>query len=227
MIISAIKDMPYEERPREKMLKYGKEYLSNSELIAILIRTGCADKSAVSLASEIICGNDDGILDLCNLTVEELCSIKGVGKTKACQIIAGIELGKRVMRLSKPLKKITSPNDVYNLMIGDIKFLKKEKFFTILLDTKHQIINVENISIGSLNSSIVHPREVFNLAVKKSAAAIILVHNHPSGNPNPSQEDLLITERLVDSGKILGINVIDHIIIGNNEYYSFKENSNL
>lgn len=227
MSISAIKNMPFDERPREKMIKYGKEMLSNSELIAILIRTGCAEKSAITLATEIICGSEKGIINLSNLTVEELCTIKGVGKSKACQIIAGIELGKRIMKASSSLNRITSPSDVFNFMIGDLKFLKKEKFFTILLDTKHQIISVENISTGSLDSSIVHPREVFNFAVRKSAAAVILVHNHPSGNPSPSTEDLRITERLKDAGKILGINVIDHIIIGNDEYYSFKENSSL
>lgn len=221
-----IKEMPENERPREKLIRYGSNTLSNSELLAILIRTGSREQSALELANTIISSDNNGIRFLANSTVEELSKIKGIGESKACQIIAAIELGNRLSRSTLEFKKtIRSPKDVKDIFINDMRFLEKEHFKVVFLNTKNEIIAFETISIGSLNASIVHPREVFNRAIKKSSASIILLHNHPSGNPEPSKEDINVTKRLIEAGKIIGIEVLDHIIIGDGEYFSLKENS--
>lgn len=221
-----IKKMPENERPREKLMRYGSKTLSNSELIAILIRTGSKKQSALELANILLSHHEKGIRFLANCTVEELSKIKGIGKSKACQIIAAVELGNRLSRSSLEIKRrIKSPKDVTDMFINDMRFLEKEHFKVVFLNTKNEIITFETISIGSLNASIVHPREVFNRAIKKSSASIILLHNHPSGNPEPSKEDINITKRLAEAGHIIGIEVLDHIIIGDGSYYSLKENS--
>ncbi|MCT4562811.1 MAG: DNA repair protein RadC [Maledivibacter sp.] len=221
-----IKSMPENERPREKLIRYGVHTLSNSELLAILIRIGYKERSALELANVLLSHADSGIRFLANCTVQELSEIKGIGKTKACQIIAAVELGNRLSRSLLEMKKtIKSPRDVTDMVINDMRFLEKEHFKVIFLNTKNEIIAYETISIGSLNASIVHPREVFNRAIKKSSASIILLHNHPSGNPEPSKEDINITKRLIKAGEIIGIDVLDHIIIGDGNYFSLKENS--
>ncbi|SHJ82091.1 RadC family protein [Paramaledivibacter caminithermalis] len=221
-----IKRMPESERPREKLIRYGADTLSNSELLAILIRTGTKEHSALELANILLSHEDNGIRFLANSTIEELSKIKGIGKTKACQIIAAVELGNRLSRsLLEVKKRIKTPRDVTDMFINDMRFLEKEYFKVIFLNTKNEIITYETISIGSLNASIVHPREVFNRAIKKSSASIILLHNHPSGNPEPSKEDINITKRLIKAGEIVGIEVLDHIIIGDGNYFSLKENS--
>lgn len=151
-------------------------------------------------------------------------SVKGIGECKASQILAVVELGKRISTQSVEEKvKVTSPIDIINLLMEDMRYLKKEHFKVAILDTKNQIITIENISVGNLNSSIVHPREVFNAAIRRSANSIILIHNHPSGDPTPSREDINITNRIIDAGNIIGIKVLDHLIIGDNKYISFKE----
>jgi DNA repair protein RadC len=221
-----IKSMPENERPREKLIRYGVHTLSNSELLAILIRIGYKERSALELANVLLSHDDSGIRFLVNCTVQELSKIKGIGKTKACQIIAAVELGNRLSRSLLEMKKtIKSPRDVTDMVINDMRFLEKEHFKVMFLNTKNEIIAYETISIGSLNASIVHPREVFNRAIKKSSASIILLHNHPSGNPEPSKEDINITKRLIKAGEIIGIEVLDHIIIGDGNYFSLKENS--
>ncbi len=221
-----IKEMPVTERPREKMIMYGPNTLSNTELLAILIRTGTKELSALELANTILTQDNEGVRFLTNCTIEELSQIKGIGSSKACQILAAVELGNRLSRSFLEVKKtIKSPKDVVDLFINEMSHLKKEYFKVILLNTKNEIISFETISIGSLNASIVHPREVFNRAIKKSSASMILLHNHPSGNTTPSKEDINITKRLMDAGKIIGIDVLDHIIVGNGTYYSLKENS--
>lgn len=221
-----IKNMPENERPREKLIRYGVHTLSNSELLAILIRIGYKERSALELANVLLSHDDKGIRFLTNCTVQELSKIKGIGKTKACQIIAAVELGNRLSRSLLEMKKtIKSPKDVTDMVINDMRFLEKEHFKVMFLNTKNEIIAYETISIGSLNASIVHPREVFNRAIKKSSASIILLHNHPSGNPEPSKEDINITKRLIKAGEIIGIEVLDHIIIGDGNYFSLKENS--
>lgn len=219
-----IKELPSEERPREKLVRYGVEALSNSELLAILLRTGTKDASAITLANRILALEREGLSYLCNCTAEELSEIPGIGTAKSSQIIAAIELGRRIA--TKPKEKrvnIKSPNDVASLFIEEMRYLKKEFFKVLLLNTKNEIIRIENISIGSLNSSVVHPREVFCSAVRKSACSVVFIHNHPSGNPAPSQTDIDITKRLVEAGDILGIKVLDHLIIGDGIYISLKE----
>lgn len=218
-----IKKLPDMERPREKLMSRGKETLNNAELLAILLRTGTREKSALELAHEIIAVNDEGLPGLCENTPEELARIKGIGKAKACQILAAIELGRRVA--THPRKErvsIEKPGDIAELFMEKMRYYKEEHFSTLLLDTKGKVIEEVSVSIGDLNSAPVHPREVFKQAVKRSAAAVVLIHNHPSGDPTPSSEDLEITLRLIESAEILGIKVIDHIIIGDGVYTSLK-----
>lgn len=219
-----IKQLPLDERPREKLYEKGPKELSNTELLAIIIRTGNRKESAIDLARKVLDLDGDGLEFLKDSTLEELIQVQGIGKCKAAQLLAAVELGKRIgsSDVVKP-KKITSPRDVSDYMMKEMKGYKKEFFKTIMLDTKNNIICYEDISVGSLNSSIVHPREVFNRAIKRSSASIILVHNHPSGDPTPSKEDINITRRLVEAGQIIGIRVLDHIIVGNKRYVSLKE----
>ncbi|MBB6214902.1 DNA repair protein RadC [Anaerosolibacter carboniphilus] len=219
-----IKEMVESERPREKMIQFGVENLSNAELLAILIHTGTKEASAIELAQRILSYDQTGIHFLTNCTVEELSQIKGIGSAKACQLIAAIELGKRIAAAKATVRPcIKSPGDIVNIYMEEMRYYKKEYFKIVLLNTKNEIISSENVSIGSLNASLVHPREVFITAIKKSAASVVLLHNHPSGNPQPSKEDISITKRLAEAGKIIGIDVIDHIIIGNGTYTSLKE----
>lgn len=222
-----IKDIIKEERPRETLLKKGETYLSDSELLAILINNGTRDKSAITLAREII-ETSDGIRNLSNITVEELSKIKGIGLAKACRIISALELGRRVSVASEMQKfKISSPQDIGNVYMEELRYKKKEIFRVVLLNTKNVIIGFKDISEGSLNASIVHPREVFLEAIKKSANKMILMHNHPSGDPTPSSEDINITKRLISAGQIVGIEILDHVIIGDGSFYSFKENGQI
>ncbi|HHV27486.1 JAB domain-containing protein [Anaerosalibacter bizertensis] len=219
-----IKDMPLNERPREKLYKYGAKSLSNAELIAVIIRTGSRSDTAIELAQRLISIDKRGIGFLSEASFEELTSVKGIGKCKAAQIISAIELGKRIAAQGGEDKvKVTSPVDIVGLIMEEMRYLKKEHFRIAILDTKNHIIAIEEISIGNLNSSIVHPREVFNIAIRRTANSIILIHNHPSGDPTPSREDINITNRLIEAGNIIGIKVLDHIIIGDNRYLSFRE----
>lgn len=219
-----IKDLPISERPREKMYSFGPEALSNAELLAILIRTGHQEDTAVEVAQRILNLDKEGLPFLANIKLEELTRIKGIGKCKAAQILAAIEIGKRISRWRADDKvRITSPMIIANLVMDEMRYLDKEHFNVVLLNTKNQVLSIENISIGTLNASIVHPRDVFSIAIKKNANAIILLHNHPSGDPQPSKEDINITHRLSDVGNLMGIKVLDHVIIGDNRYISFKE----
>lgn len=219
-----IKDLPQDERPREKLFKYGPKSLSNSELLAIIIRTGNKQETAIDIAQSLLSIDKRGLSYLTELSFEEFTTIKGIGKCKASQIMAALELSKRLSASNGGNKiKVTSPRDVTNFLMEEMRYLKKEFFKIVLLDTKNQVISIEDISVGSLNSSIVHPREVFNTAIKRSSASIILVHNHPSGDPTPSKEDLNVTRRLVECGNIIGITVLDHLIIGDGEFISLKE----
>lgn len=219
-----IKDMPLSERPREKLYKYGVNSLSNAELIAVIIRTGNREDTAIDLANRLLSMDSSGLKFLSDASFEELTSVKGIGTCKASQILAAVELGKRISaQFGQEKAKITSPSDIVNILMEEMRCLKKEHFKIAILDTKNQIITIESISVGNLNSSIVHPREVFNAAIRRSGNSIILIHNHPSGDPMPSQEDINITNRIVEAGSIIGIKVLDHIIIGDNKYISFKE----
>lgn len=222
-----IKDMNKDDMPREKMISKGVKYLSNSELLAILIRTGSKKYNALDLSYLIIKSSENGIRGLHEMSIEELCKIDGVGPSKATIIKAALELGNRISTYIPDKYKIKNPWDIYVYYMEEMRYMKKEVFKIVLLNTKNEIIRDVDISIGSLNSSIVHPREVFVEAIKKSANSIILLHNHPSGNPTPSEEDVRITERLICSGEIIGIEVLDHIIIGDGEYYSLKEKGDI
>lgn len=219
-----IKDLPISERPREKLQQFGPEYLSNEELIAVIIRTGSRTESAIELSKKVLSIDSRGLAYLRDTTLEELMEVKGIGQCKGAQILAAIEIGKR-LSYSEALQKIkiNDPGTIANLYMDEMRYLQKEHFKIALLDTKNQIIITEEISVGTLNASIVHPRDVFKIAIKRNANAIILIHNHPSGDPIPSNEDINITNRLVEVGKLIGIKVLDHIIIGDNRYMSFKE----
>jgi len=220
----AIKELPLVERPREKLMRYGSGFLSNGELISILIGTGTKELSALALANRVLAMEAQGLPFLADCTCQELCGIDGIGAAKSCQILAAIELGKRIASTPKPDRPaIGSPKDVADLFMEELRHRKKEYFKVVYLNTKNEITSSEDASIGNLNSSLVHPREVFRNAVKKGAAAIILVHNHPSGNPLPSTNDLDITKRLVEAGELIGIPVLDHLIIGDGTYISLKE----
>ncbi|WP_346042896.1 RadC family protein [Paraclostridium tenue] len=216
--------MALEERPREKMLTKGEKSLSNAELLAIILRTGTKKQSVLELANYIINKDSQGIRWLNDITIQELCEIDGIGISKAAQIKASLELGIRISS-AKPIRyKVTNPWDVYKYYMDSLRYLNKEIFKIILLNTKNEIICDIDISVGTLNMSVVHPREVFREAIKRSSNKIILMHNHPSGNVEPSNEDKNVTSRLVKCGELIGIEVIDHIIIGDGLYYSFKEN---
>lgn len=219
-----LKDMALEERPREKMLSKGESSLSNNELLAILLRTGTKNKNAIELANCIINKDTQGIRYLQDITIEELCEIEGIGLSKAAQIKAAIELGRRISSAIPENYKVKNPWDIYKYYMDSLRYLKKEIFKVVLLNTKNEIISDIDVSIGTLNSSLVHPREVFREAIKRSANKVILLHNHPSGSVEPSKEDKNITFRLIKCGELIGIEVIDHIIIGDRLYFSFKEN---
>lgn len=222
-----IKDLPMEERPMERMLKSGPQSLSNTELIAIIIRTGNGPESAIGLAERILSleqnrGEYESLRGLMNVSPEELMNIPGVGKTKACALSAVGEIARRIGKAQAPKKiNVSCASEAASMFMDDLRFERKEHFKSLLLDVKGRIIFVDEVSIGDLSQTPVHPREVFKTAIKKSAASVILVHNHPSGDPSPSAEDISLTERLVSVGKLMGIKVLDHIIIGDGEYYSF------
>ncbi len=218
-----IKEFPENERPREKLIKYGEKNLSDAELLAIILRTGSKNHTAISLAHQIIKDHKQGIRYLYNATVEEISSIKGIGIAKATQIKAAIELGRRLSMESLIKFSIKSPLDVVDYLMEEMRYSMEENFNVVLLDTKNKVISVENITKGIVNASLVHPREVFKVAIRKNSTSMILAHNHPSGDPTPSKEDKSITKRLVETGRIVGIQVLDHIIIGDGNYLSFKE----
>lgn len=214
-----IKDLPKIERPREKLMQYGPDRLSNSELLAVILRSGKKGENVIDLSNKILKKFKGENLPA--ISFSELRSFSGLGPAKACEIIACFELGKRLLK-GKAAGLYLKPEEVYR-ELRDLRDRKKEHFVILFLDSRNQEIKREIISVGSLNANLVHPREVFEPAVKNLAAQVILVHNHPSGDPEPSEEDLDINKRLVEAGKILGIEVIDHIIIAKDRFISFKE----
>lgn len=217
-----IKLMPETERPLEKALDRGIKTLSNTEILAIIIHTGTKNKSAIHLAEEVLTKYPEGIAQLGESTLEDLTEIVGIGSAKALNILAAIELGKRISTGKKKAQLfVESSDDVAKLFMEELRFEKKEHFKSVMVNAKGRVIGIDNVSIGELSSTVVHPREVFIQAVKKSAAGVIFVHNHPSGDPSPSQEDILTTKRLIECGDVLGIKVLDHIIIGDGKFKSF------
>ncbi len=222
MTYPIIRELPPEQRPRERMLKEGATSLSDIDLLAIMLRTGTAKSSAMELAAAILSRFKD-LRVLSQATIEELSEIKGIGPVKAVQVKAALELGRRLAALPAEERTIIRcPEDVCSLLMEDLRNMDREYFLALLLNTKNQVLAKETISIGTLNASMVHPRELFKVAIRRSAAAVILVHNHPSGDPTPSREDIALTKRLQEAGEIIGIDVLDHIVIGDNRFTSLK-----
>ena len=219
-----VKDLPLEDRPREKLTLRGPQNLSDAELLAILLRTGTKGKSVITIASEIIKTNRN-LAFLASKTFSDLKRIKGIGKDKAATLLAVFEISRRILSQSKWFseRKITSPQDVAEIFLPLLRDELKEQFILVCLNSANKIIFYEVISVGNLNSSVVHPREVFKAAIDHRSASIILLHNHPSGNPEPSNEDISITRKIVEAGKILDIPVFDHIILAGNSFTSFVE----
>lgn len=218
-----IKDLPKLDRPRERFLRVGVENLSNEELISIILKTGSKDNSVKDLSNKILeCINT--INDLKDISVKKLTNIKGIGEVKAITLLSSLELGKRVYleKVEKNKIKIKNANSVYEFYKNKLN-IKQELFCVMFLDTKKYLIEEKILFMGTLDSSTIHPREIFKEALKYSASSIICVHNHPSGDSTPSYKDIEVTSKLKEIGKLIGINVIDHIIIGDNNYYSFYE----
>ncbi|MCG1008841.1 DNA repair protein RadC [Salinicoccus sp. ID82-1] len=218
-----IKEMHNADRPRERLMNYGADKLTNQELLGIIINTGNREESSVTVANRII-KDMKSIRELRDLTYQELISIKGIGEAKAITILAVIEVAIRMHTHSlEEDVYIKSPEDVSDFLMEKMRYYQQEHFVVLYLSTKNMVIHQETMFKGSLNSSIVHPREVYKEAVKRSAAAIICVHNHPSGDPSPSREDIEVTKRLHDCGDMIGVDFLDHIIIGAGKFISLKE----
>lgn len=218
-----IRDVHTDNRPRERLIRQGANSLSNQELIAILLRTGTKQESVLSLANRVL-KNFEKLHELKHATLEEIVSIKGIGEAKAVQLLAAIELGRRLAQKQVDSRyTIRSPQDAAAYLIPEMSSLQQEHFVVLFLNVKNQVIHKQTIFIGSLNSSIVHPREIFREAVKRSSASIICAHNHPSGNATPSPEDIEVTKRIQEAGYIIGIELVDHVIIGDHQFISLKE----
>lgn len=222
-----IREMPQNDRPREKLMTRGASALTDAELLAILLRTGLPGANAVDVAAQLLERYGSlGALSRC--TVEEISEIPGIGQAKGLHLVAAFQLGHRLAREKLAAEKIDSPELVYELLGAEMRLLHKESLRVILLDTRHRLLRIQEVSLGSLNESIAHPRDVFRPAIISSAYAVIVVHNHPSGDPSPSQSDHSLTRRLAEAAELLQIKFLDHIIIGapgdgRAPYFSFKE----
>ncbi|MDN7240358.1 DNA repair protein RadC [Planococcus sp. N028] len=218
-----IRDVHVADRPRERLVNQGPNSLSNQELIAILLRTGTKQESVLFLANRVLTYFEQ-IQQMKDATIEEMTSIKGIGQAKAVQLLAAVELGRRLSSKQTDVKyTIRSPKDAASYLMADMTSLKQEHFVVLFLNIKNQVMHRQTIFVGSLNASIVHPREIFREAVRRSAASIVCAHNHPSGNPAPSPEDIDVTKRLMEAGSIIGIELLDHVIIGDHQFTSLKE----
>lgn len=219
-----VTDLPYDDRPREKLILRGSQALSDAELLAVLLRTGKQGKTVVDMSRELLTKYQN-LACMASVSVSAFQKVSGIGSDKAATLSAAFELSRRVFNQSKTIleKKIASPQDVADILIPVLRDEVKEKFIVVCLNSANKIIRYEVISIGNLNSSIVHPREIFKVAIDNNSANIILVHNHPSGNPEPSSEDITVTKKLVEAGKIMDIQIFDHIIIADQKYVSFVE----
>lgn len=218
----AMRELPEGERPRERLARLGAEQLSAQELLAIVLRTGTAHRSALSLADHLL-HTHSGLRGLASADIGELTRTKGVGRVKAVQIAACFELGKRLLALpAEERRALTCADDVVNLLMPEMRHLDQETLRALYLDTKCRLIRIETISTGTLDSSLVHPREVFKRALAVSAASVIVVHNHPSGDPTPSPDDIRVTQQLRQAGNILGIDLVDHIVIGDARWVSLS-----
>jgi len=218
-----IRDLPQDERPRERLEHYGAQALSNTELLAILLRTGVQGESVLHLASRLL-AKYNGLLGLARANFSELCAERGLGPAKATQLMAALELGRRLMIASPDERPVVrSPADAANLLMMEMAPLQQEHLRLLLLDTKNRVLSSPTVYIGSLNMSVLRVGEVFREAIRGNCAAVIVAHNHPSGDPTPSPEDVAVTERIVSAGKLLDVEVLDHLIIGQQRYVSLKE----
>lgn len=221
-----LNDLPANERPRERLVKYGVESLSLQELLSLIFGRGVKGESVINISQKLI--SAFGSLDqLSEASIEELKKIKGLGLAKACQLKACFEISKRFIKEESLNKNksiiIKSPKDIFPLLKEKIINFHKEYFMVVSLDNRNKVINVDTVSVGTLNSSLIHPRETFEVSIKNHAAAIIICHNHPSGELKPSEDDLVVTNNLIKAGKLLGIEISDHLIITKDGYFSFKE----
>ena len=220
---STIRELPEDDRPRERLIRCGVSALSAAELLAIQIRMGTPEHNAIALAGALL-KKFGGLRGIAGATIQELSELKGIGPAKAAEVLAAVELGRRVVATSPEARvRICDPRDVANLLMEELRDARKEHFIALLLDTKMGVIKNVRVSIGTLDSSLVHPREVFVEAIRASAASIIVAHNHPSGDPTPSAEDRRVTQRLMEAGELVGIEVLDHIVIGDGRWVSLKE----
>jgi DNA repair protein RadC len=218
-----LKDLPESERPRERLQTYGPGSLSTSELLAILLRTGTKSESVINLGSRLL-AQFGGVAGIARASFADLCDVRGLGLAKAAQIKAALELGKRLMVASpEDRPQVKSPADVANLLMMEMGFLEQEHLRVVLLDTKNHVLGMPTIYVGSLNTSVLRVGELFREAIRANAAAVIVVHNHPSGDPTPSPEDVSITRQIVEGGKLLDVDVLDHLVIGQQRYVSLKE----
>jgi DNA repair protein RadC len=218
-----IREFPESERPRERLRRYGPNSLSNGELIAILFRTGLEGENVLALGTRVL-AEAGGLSGLARVSYDELCEKKGVSEAKACQLLAALELGKRVASLSPDDRPVVrTAGDIAQLLIAEMSVLERERFRVVLLNSKNQVVGIEELYSGSVDTAVVRPAEVFASAVRKTCVAIAVVHNHPSGDPTPSQEDIQITRRLAEAGRSLDIELVDHLIIGQGRWVSLRE----
>ena len=218
-----IRDLPTGERPRERLLHYGAGALSTAELLAIILRVGTSGENVVRVAEKLL-ARHDGLPGMAQATIQELCQDKGVGEAKAIQVKAALELGRRLL-VAAPHERpqIRQPADAANLLMAEMQLLTQEHLRTVLMDSRNRVINIPTIYIGSLNAASVRVGEVFREAIRANSAAMIVVHNHPSGDPTPSPEDVQVTRQIVEAGSLLNIDVLDHLIIGRQRFVSMKE----
>jgi DNA repair protein RadC len=218
-----IKDLPRAQRPRERLLEAGEDHLSDVELLAIIIRNGSGKETALDLAARLL-STYGNFRSLADCTAGELTRVNGIGPAKAAQIKAALAIARRyASERLEPGTVVSGSQQLFDYMRQKLRGLKKETFYSLMLDTKHRVIRQEQVAVGSLNESVVHPREVFKSAIRESAARVVFVHNHPSGNPEPSPQDRRLTARLCQAGELVGIQVLDHIIVGDDGYFSFAE----
>ncbi len=219
-----VKDLPSSERPYEKFEMYGPSALSDAELLAIIIRSGSRKERSIELAQRILGIKKQGIRGIYDLSLGDLKQVPGIGRVKSIQIKAIAELSKRISKYNAEAKiKISSPGSIATLYMEEMRYLHQEHLKTVFLDTKNQIISDKFLTVGTVNASLINPREVFIQALRHNAVHVILLHNHPSGDPTPSHEDISITRRIIEAGDIIGIKLLDHIIIGDGNYISLKE----
>lgn len=217
-------ELPSEERPRERLMKFGAEALANYELIAILLRTGSGELSALGLAQKLLSLDDRGLGHLAEMSFNDFCGIDGIGKAKAAELMAALEIGKRLSTMPRT-SRVTALNSevISQIFMEEMRYYKQEYAKLLLLNIKGEVLGNVKIAMGDLTGTIIHPRDVFREAISHNAAGVVLIHNHPSGDPTPSLDDKRLTERLSEAGRLLGVMLVDHIIIGDGVYLSFRD----